>query len=93
MNKRVILAIVVTLSYWTPASIVLYNIIEGDGMLFPIWIDTLLLPSYFLGFVLGFSSGNIAAIIGQIITLILLFLIINGLFRSVQKNKIKKNSR
>jgi hypothetical protein len=77
-----VLAVIILLLYWIPASMLLYDIIKDDGVLFPYWIEKLLLPGYFLGFVLGFGGGNLAAFIGQIITLIILFFIFRGLIKS-----------
>jgi len=79
MQRQLILSILLSLAYWIPSSIVLYDIFTDDGIVFSNWIDTFLFPGYLLGFALGFGGGNLAAIIGQVITIAIISTIIFGL--------------
>ncbi|PIE87457.1 MAG: hypothetical protein CSA03_00175 [Bacteroidetes bacterium] len=72
-NRPNLLALIVTLTYWIPSTIVLFSIIEGSGSKFPVWLDLILTPGYILGFFLGFGGGKAYAILGQIITFVVIF--------------------
>jgi hypothetical protein len=61
----------------------LKNIITNEGILISECVDNILFPGYFL----GFSGGNIAAVIGQSITLAILSTIIFGLISVFSREK------
>jgi hypothetical protein len=73
--------LLIALIYWIPSSIALVDMIKGYGMLFPSWINSILFPGYFLGFALGYAGGNFWALVGQLITLLLFFIISRGVFQ------------
>ena len=59
----------------------MFNFFKSDGMLFPHWFDSIFLPSYILGFVLGFFGGGIWILIGQAISLIIIYLFVKMFIR------------
>jgi hypothetical protein len=79
-----LLAFLITLVYWIPSTILLFSIVEGSGSIFPSWLDLVLAPGYILGFALGFGGGNFFALLGQLISLILIFLFVR-MFTSILK--------
>jgi len=86
--------IIIALIYWIPSSIALFDTIKGSGTIFPLWLDTILLPGYILGFTLGYVSGNFWALVGQLITLIILFSLVNTLHKTYKKkNKARKHNK
>lgn len=86
MKKRDIkIPLIITLIYWIPASLALLDIMEGSGMIFPFWLSFILFPGYFLGFAFGYGGGTSWALIGQLITLPLLFLISRIIYEPFRK--------
>lgn len=74
-------------TYWLLSCLLLIDVINGQGDVFPFWLDIVLLPGYFLGFALGFFGGNFWALIGQLITLAFLLLIIRILHNATYKKR------
>jgi hypothetical protein len=78
-NSRI--SLILALLYWIPFCTALTNIIQGSGHLFPLWLDSLLFPGYFLSFAMGYGGGTFWALIGQLLTLLILLIIVNGVFQ------------
>ena len=70
------IAFKIALAYWVPATMIFYFIISGNGIHFPIWLENLLAPGYYLGIVLAFVGGKVLGWIGQLFTFYLLYQII-----------------
>ena len=88
--NRIKLGFWLALIYWTPATLVLLNIMYGAGPTFSLEIDMFLMPGYFIGFALGFAGGKGLGILGQIISLLILtliMLVITSLFPKKETNK------
>ena len=73
-NKPNLLALLITIVYWIPSTVLLYSIIEGTTDDFPSWLYLLFTPGYILGFALGFGGGNSMDLLGQLASLVLIFL-------------------
>lgn len=67
--KKIKLYTIILLIYWCFSFIALLDVINSTGTLFPYWLDKLLFPGYFLGFIFGFIGGEFLAIITLIILL------------------------
>ena len=80
------ISLIIALVYWIPSSIALFNIFKGF-MTLPFWIDLILMPGYIIGFTLAYGGGILWAIIGQLITLIILFFIIRAIYKPFRRKK------
>jgi hypothetical protein len=75
-QKVKIIALTISIFYVGIGSIKLASIINNDRTIFNNLgetFDAIFVPSYAIGFTLGFGGGDFFAIIGQIITLGLIF--------------------
>ena len=79
------ISLIIALVYWIPSSIALLDIIQGYGIIFPKWIDIILMPGYILGFALCYGGGNLWAIVGQFIELIIIFFIARLIYEPFRK--------
>lgn len=70
--KNLIVPLILTIIYWTLSGLVLFDIIVYEGPLFPDRMDELSMPGYMIGFGLCYCGGNYMAIIGQIISFVLI---------------------
>lgn len=68
-------ALINTLVYWIPSTIVVFSIVESKGSIFPKWLNIVLAPGYALSLFLGFFGGKPFILLGQLISLIVVFLI------------------
>jgi len=81
MHKRSLkISLIVVLTYWLTSSLALLNIIKGFVIL-PFWIDSILMPGYIVGFILGYGGGHSWSIIGQLITLLILYFITRTIYK------------
>ncbi|MEI8204935.1 MAG: hypothetical protein WCG08_08795 [Paludibacter sp.] len=85
-----IITLIIALVYWIPSTIALLDTINGSGMIFPGWLDFILMPGYILGFALCYGGGAIGAIIGQFIELIIVFFISRMIYEPFRR-KISKD--
>ena len=85
MKNKKLIALIITCIYWIPSFIALINIINGSGDIFPLWLDSILMPGYIIGFGLGFASGSGWAIIGQLISFSILFFLSGSLVFLISK--------
>ena len=69
IDKKTKITSLFVILYWLLSCIVLSDVINGKGILFPNWIDKILFSGYFVGFVLSLVGGVIFALIGQLLTL------------------------
>ena len=89
MNIVTKIALIITLTYCSLATYELLSMPRSFKVShysdFPEWLETLLLPGYFLGFILreGIDIGIWGVIIGQIITFIILFFITKVILNSI----------
>lgn len=74
-NKPNLLALIITLVYWIPSSIVIFSIVENRGSVFPSWLEALLLPGYAISYFLSFFGGKPFVILGQLISFTIIFLL------------------
>ncbi len=74
-KKPNLLALIITLVYWIPSSIVIFSIVDNGGSIFPSWIDVLLLPGYAISYFLSFFGGKPFVLLGQLISFIIIFLL------------------
>ena len=86
-GRNFTISLIIALTYWIPSSLALLNIIK-EFMILPFWVDLILMPGYIIGFALGYGGGNLWAIIGQLITLIILFFIARAIYESFREKKI-----
>lgn len=86
-----LLALIITLTYWIPSTFVLFSIVEGSGSKFPNWLDLILTPGYILGFFLGFGGGKPYALLGQIITFVIIFFFTRVFTTTWKKNNAHNN--
>jgi len=78
-NRNFIISLIIALTYWIPSSLVVLNTFKGF-MILPFWVDLILMPGYIIGFALGYGGGSLWAIIGQLITLIILFFLSRAIY-------------
>ena len=86
------ITLIIAFAYWIPSSIVLLDIIRGSLMIFPEWIETILMPGYLLGFALGYVGGVVWAMVGQSVELIIIFLIVRMIYKPIRR-KIYKDEQ
>ena len=91
INRISKISLLVTFIYWLPSCYAMYNIVTGTGEFAMSTIGLILLPGYFLGFLLGYGGGNVWVIIGQLISLILLYLLVKGILGMISKRNGKKS--
>ena len=72
--------------------IVLLDIIRGSLMIFPEWIETILMPGYLLGFALGYVGGVVWAMVGQSVELIIIFFLVRMIYKPIRR-KIYKDEQ
>lgn len=84
------ITLIIALVYWTPSTIALHDTINGSGMIFLGWLDSILMPGYIIGFALCYGGGTIGAIIGQFIELIIIFFISRMIYEPFRR-KISKD--
>lgn len=77
--------------YWLPSCYTIYDIVTDSGEFAFSILGLIFLPGYILGFLLGFGGGNVWVIIGQLITLILLYLLVKGIVNMILKRNTKKS--
>ena len=87
MSKGFIISSTIALTYWILACIVLADIINGTGMIFPGWLSMILTPGFILGFIFGYGGGTLWAIIGQIVILPIFILIARDINNRISKRK------
>ena len=86
-------SILITLCYWIPSCILMYDIIKGSGEFAFSLFGLIFFPGYFLGFLLGFGGGDLWVVIGQIISLGISYLFFSGLVIMISKRRDKKNTK
>jgi hypothetical protein len=86
------ISLIIAFAYWIPSSIVLPDIIRGSGMIFPEWLETILMPGYLPGFALGYVGGGLWAMVGQSVELIIIFLIVRMIYKPFRR-KIYKDDK
>jgi len=85
-GRNFTISLIIALIYWLPSSLALLNIIKGF-MVLPFWVDLILMPGYIIGFTLSYGGGILWAIIGQLITLIVLFFIARAIYEPFRRKK------
>lgn len=63
------------LVYWSPATYFLFKKMEGADFDLPTWLEYLFLPVQFLGLLLGFTKGKTFMLLGQLIMLVVVFVL------------------
>ena len=87
INRKSKISLLITLCYWLPSCYTIYDIVTGSGEFAFSTLGLIFLPGYFLGFLLGYGGGNVWVVIGQLITLILLYLLVKGIVDMILKKK------
>jgi len=82
----------IALIYWIPSSIALLDMFRGSGLIFPDWIDTILMPGNILGLAFGYGGGGVLAIVGQLVELIIIFFIARIIYEPIRR-KIHKDDK
>lgn len=78
MKKKQVIPIIMALAYWIPATMHLYSDSAGS--------NTFLVPGCILGFILGYK-GEGGIVLGQLITLIILFFIARFIYNVITVKK------
>ena len=88
-GRDITIVLYIALIYWIPSSITLLDTIRGSGMIFPDWIETILMPGNILGFALGYGGGGVLAIVGQLVELIIIFFIARMIYEPFRRKIFK----
>jgi hypothetical protein len=83
------ISLIIALIYWIPASIDLLEMHRGSEMIFPVWLDIILIPGNVLGFGFGFFGGYIWETIGQFVELIIIFFIARMIYEPFRRKIFK----
>jgi hypothetical protein len=90
MKNKFVQSLIIALIYWLPATLILFDIMTGDGMLFPGWVDDIFMPGFIIGFLLAFGGGEFAGFLGQLISLAIILAMVYGLVTIV--SEARKNN-
>jgi hypothetical protein len=93
VQRAKVVSLIVAVLYIGTGTIQLLNLIRGNGI-FPLGggFDTFLLPSYFLGFALGYGGGKFWAMAGQAVMFLIVYGVTFGVFLPIFKIIEKKRA-
>lgn len=72
-KKIYLISLIPAFFYWGMASYILFSVMEGFDTGFPAWLESIFMPGYYIGFIVGFLAGNGFAVLAQLISLVCVY--------------------